>query len=287
MNNRNNLIFTLGLVLLGLVVQPSLAKVDTASSVWVSTAPTIDGNPDDWAGAPRGLDKSTQVEYAFRNDAENLYVLILFKDPKFLSSIKATGLTIYFNTQGNKDKERGVNFVQKTVGPDVLIATLEKQGQVLTEERKQELRSRKSYMLFDSSVVDGKGNVLGPGVGSGKSLPPVFRVAQKDKETAYEFRIPLGKREDHPAGIGTAPGQKLMVEFEWGGMTKEMREARASQVGEQGSQATQEGRSFDISSEYEGDENMNEPQSSLSSMLRGPKRHSFWLDLTLASTGSN
>jgi hypothetical protein len=286
MNARHCTMFALGSVLVGLALQPSLAKVDTFSSVWANAAPVIDGRPDDWQGVPRGLDKSTQVEYAFRNDSANLYLLFVFKDPKFLGTIRATGLSVYFNTRGDKDKDRGVNFVQKMVGPEVLIAMLEKQGQALSDERKQELRSRPSYLLYDSNVVDGKGNVLGPAVGTGKSLPPVFRVAQKGSETAYEVRLPLGKREDHPAGIGTSPGQRLMVEFEWSGLTKEMREAMASQIGERGSQATEAERPFDVSPTLT-EQPTNEPQASLSSMLRAPKRHAFWVDVTLALPGSN
>ncbi len=287
MNTRKNTILTLGLILFGLAAWPALASIDTTVSVWATAAPAIDGTPDDWAGVPRGLDKTTQVEYAFRNDAENLYVLCMFKDPKSLSTIKTTGLTIYFNTRGNTDKERGITFVQRTVGAEALIATLEKQGQTLTDERKQELRSRQTYMLYDSSVVDGKGNVLGPAVGSGQSLPPVFRVGRNGQEMAYELRIPLGKREDHPAAIGTAPGQKLMVEFEWGGLTKEMRQAMASRVGESGSRATEEAGAFDSDSINDGRDENSAPSSSLASMLRAPKRHSFWVGLTLASPGSN
>jgi hypothetical protein len=264
MNTRQTILMVLivmGTLIFGLTSLSAISKEETAMSGWAAAAPAIDGQADDWAGVPRGLDKSTRVEYAFRNDAENLYGLCVFKDPKFLSTIKATGLIVYFDTSGKREKERGIRFIQKTVGADELLATLEKQGQVLTEERKQESRAQSSYFLFDCSVVDGQGNILGPAVGTGASLPPVFRLGRSGQEMVYEFRVPLGKRQDHPAGIGTAPGQSLQVEFEWGGLTKEMRQAMASQVGERGSKAMESGEAPIVLSRIESGPNFLSPSS--------------------------
>lgn len=276
----------LALVLVCLGFRAGWAKDAPVPSAWAAAAPTIDGIPDDWAGVPRGLDKKTEVEYAFRNDADNLYVLVVFKDPKFLSTINVTGLTLYFNTKGGTDRERGINLRRRTVNGDGLIATLEKQGQVLTEERKQELRQKKEYILYDTDVVDGKGDVLGPAVGSGQSLPPVWRLGRNGQESAFEVRIPLSKREEHPGAIGTAPGQNLWVELEWGGLTKEMRAAKAAQVGERSTRATEGAADFDIQGggDYSGRSEGGEPQSSLASMLRGPKKHSFAVEIKLAES---
>jgi hypothetical protein len=286
MNNRDNrktLCLGLGILMLGLALQPALAGIEKVASVWAAEVPHVDGQAGDWTGIPLSRDKGTKVEYAFRNDAENLYILVEFKDPKFLSSIQNTGLTFYFSPAGEKERDRGIRFLEKTVSPDELIEFMEKSGQTLTEERKQELKTHKTYNLFDSSLVDGKGEVKGPAVGSGQSLPPVFRTGKNGSETVYEFRLPLAKPEDHPGSIGTAPGQTLRVEFEWGGMTKEMRAAMASQIGNRGAAASSSDSSFDrgyMSGESEGG---RAPSASLAQMLRGPKKHSFWVDLTLAS----
>ena len=284
---RKTLFVGVGLALIGLTCLPAFAKDAVATSAWAASAPSIDGVPEDWAGVPRSLDKSTQVEYAFRNDAENLYILLEFKDPKYQSSLRQTGLTIFFGPNGSKDKERGVVLMQMMLNPDQLIAILEKQGQTFTEERKKELHNQKEYLFYDTEVVDGKGNFLGPAVGTGKSLPPVFRVGRNGQEIAFEIRLPLAKREDHPGAIGAAPGQNLMVEFEWGGMTKAMRERRAAEVGDQGARASEGAADFEIQGDYSGRREGSAPQSSLAGMLRGPKKHSFWVNVSLASGSGN
>jgi hypothetical protein len=276
----------LGFVLVSLLAGTALAKDESAVSVWVADAPKVDGQADDWAGIARFVDGASKVEYAFRNDADNLYILFVFKDPKAMSSISVTGMTIYFSPEGKKDKSRGINFNRKVVNADQLIAFMEKQGQTLTEARKTELRAKNEYFLFDSSLVDGDGKVVAPAVGGGQSLPPVFRLGRSGQDVVYELRVPLSKREDHPAAIGTSAGEAIKVGFEWGGMTKEMRAAMAARIGDQGVQARSGGGSIDSNNLAEGREDNSEGGGSLASMLRGPKKHSFWVDLTLAAVES-
>jgi hypothetical protein len=279
-------VWTLGVVLCSLLAGTALAKDDTSVSIWASDTPKVDGLADDWMGISRSVDSGTKVEYAFRNDADNLYILFVFKDPKTMSTISLTGLTLYFSPEGKKDKNRGINFSRKVVNADQLIAFMEKQGQTLTEERKQELRAKNEYFLFDCSLVDSEGKVFAPAVGGGQSLPPVFRLARSGQDVVYEFRLPMSKREEHPAAIGTSPGQAIKVGFEWGGLTQEMRAAMAARIGDQGAQARQGSGSFDGSYVAEGREDNRDSGASLASMLHGPKKHSFWVDLTLAASES-
>jgi len=266
----------------GLLSGPALAKDEQVTGAWAASAPKVDGQAEDWAGLSRSVDKSSQVEYAVCNDGENLYVLLVFKNPRSLSSIELTGITLFFSPEGKRDKDRGVRFIRRDVDADQLIAALEKQGQPLTEERKQELRTRKQYRLYDSYIVDGDGKTIAQAVGSGRSLPPVFRVGREGGAVVYEFRLPLSGREDHPAAIGTAPGRALKVGFEWGGMTPELRAQMASQVGSQATQAVNDSDSFDENYMAGGGNEIRGSSGSLASMLRGPKKHAFWVDLTLS-----
>lgn len=277
---------TLGFVLFSLLAGIAMAKDESVVSTWAADAPKVDGQADNWAGIARSVDSASKVEYAFRNDADNLYILFVFKDPKTMSTISVTGMTLYFSPEGKKDKNRGINFNRKVVNADQLIAFMEKQGQTLTEERKQELRARNEYFLFDCSLVDGEGKVVTPAVGGGQSLPPVFRLGRSGQDVVYELRVPLPKGEDHPAAIGTSPGQALKVGFEWGGMTKEMRAAMAARMGDQGVQARSGGGSIDNNNIAEGREDTGDSGASLAPMLRGPKKHLIWVDLTLAAPES-
>ena len=74
------------------------SKSKKIASNWVVFPLTIDGSYDEWGDDALNFEKKVGVNYAFRNDAENLFILFIFKDPKYLSSISATGMTLWFNT---------------------------------------------------------------------------------------------------------------------------------------------------------------------------------------------
>ena len=255
---------------------------DEVSSVWTADPPKIDGQLDDWANIAWSREKSLGVEYAFRNNDQNLYLVLVFKNPKFLSTISQTGIVLYFSPEGKKDKSRGIRFIQRTVTAEELIAVMEKDGKTLTDERKQQLRAKANYILYDSSMVDDEDKVLGPAVGSGDSLPPVFRLGRSGSDTVYEFRVPLFKSGEHPGGIGISLGQSLKAGFYWGGMTKEMREAQIARLSSQGVKAGQ--GSKDVGGDTtEGYEEASPRSQSLEAMLHGPKRYGFWTDVVLAT----
>ena len=78
--------------------QPALFGAKVIQSAWAAMPLQIDGSNADWEGAEFTEYKATKVDYAFRNDAENLYALFIFKSPReFMSSIRDTGMTVWLN----------------------------------------------------------------------------------------------------------------------------------------------------------------------------------------------
>ncbi len=271
-------------VILALAVA-GLAKDVPVTSRWLAAPLRIDGQNQDWAGDALTTEKGVKVDYAFGNDGRNLYVLFIFNDPKFLSSIEATGITIYFSPEGKKQKDFGVRFKKKNVGPEEVIATYEKRGIALTEEKKQEIRATPKYNLFEADAVDKDGQVIAPAENQADVDPPAFRSARQGNLVVYEFRVPLVARDLHPAGVGAAPGQAIRVGFEWGGLTDEMKKAMASNMGGQSTRAGASDVSMDETIRG-GNENegmaMGSSSPSLARMRMGPKKHSFWVDVALA-----
>lgn len=274
--------FLIGLTVLFMAI-PSFPKDVPLQSQWQSTPLKLDGKTEEWSGDTMAAEKGVKVDYAFRNDGRNLYVLFIFNDPKFLSSIEATGITLYFSPEGKKQKDFGVRFSKKNVGPDQVIAAYEKQGIVLTEDKKKEIRANKSYIQFEADAVDKKGQVIEPQGPQADVDVPTFRMARQGQLVVYEFRIPLAGRDFHPAGIGATPGQTLKVGFEWGGMTDEMKKAMASNIGGQEARARASDTSLDDAIR-DGNEReaMGGGNSALTRMRMGPKKYSFWADVTLA-----
>jgi hypothetical protein len=251
----------------------SLPAENIVQSTWTASPPQIDGQSEEWQGDAMAFEKSVGVDYAFRNDGRNLYVLFIFKEPKFLSSIDMTGITLYANTLGKKDKDWGVRFVKKTVNGEQLIDYMEKMGQPLTEERKLELKNKPQFIIFAATAVNKKGEDIFPAGPIQEIDLPGFRIGRQQNLVLYEFRIPLASREVHPAGIGTEPGEDIKIGFEWGGMTKEMKETMRGQT--RGTGTGSDMAKETATGTYEG---------SLSTGPGGPKKYSFWVDVKLAQT---
>ncbi len=138
---------------LSLWVAGFLSAAEIVQGKWAATPPDIDGQIEEWQGQAMAVQKSVGVEYAVRNDGANLYLLFVFKNPKYLSSIEMTGLTLYADTSGKKGKDYGVKFVKKTVNGAQLIDYMEKQGQPLAEERKREIIDKPQFLFYKAAVL--------------------------------------------------------------------------------------------------------------------------------------
>ena len=255
----------------------SLSGAKIIQSDWAAAPLLIDGVSTDWEGASFTEYKPTKVDYAFRNDAENLYVLFVFKAPReFMSSIRDTGMTVWLNTEGKNRKNYGIRFRIVTVSADNYIDLLEKMlNEPLPEEKKQAIKAKQSYQVFNNEVIDKEGEpvsiVTGPAA-------PAFNYAGTQEAMMYEFKIPLKKGEDYPVGIGTEPGSTVRIGFEWGGTLPEDRQEKLRRQIASGAQGRADGATGTATSERRG--------GSMGSMdtisgLRSPK-YIFWNDVQLA-----
>ena len=243
----------------------------------------VDGNPAEWPPDSLTLEKDVNVSYAFQNDAANLYVLFQFNEAKYVSSIEATGLTLWVNNDGKEKKSHGLHFYRKTVPAAELIKILENEGQTLTDDKKKEFMSRPQYMIWASDVINKKGEAVPhPGVFGG-----TFRMAKTPKTVVYELILPLALLSDPGAEKKWDASQPLKIGFEWGGLTEEMRKAQAANLGDQGVRAS--GGATDLGSQISSGESADfrAPSSSLAGMrsiASRYKKYDFWLDLKVFET---
>ena len=261
-------------MVLALAILPEIsgraAEDKTTESVWTSQPPKIDGAALEWEGAALAEWENEGVQYAFCNDAQNLYVLFIIKDSKLRSTIEEVGITLYVDAEGNKKKDYGIHFQKKRITAEESIALLEKEGAV-SEDQKAQIRSKPFYNYYASEVVTKKTGLspVPPGV-----WPAMFKYASQQKSLVYEFTVPLNRIQDNAAGIGAQPGATVTIGFEWGGPTEEQRKAIAKARGERSNIANEKdlGRSTDITAGARG-------------IDRLPPKHSFWSTVRLAKGG--
>ena len=271
--------FTKEILLLFLILTISFlgfSKEKEFKSHWAALSVKIDGFNDDWAGVTLADEKKVKADYAFKNDAENLYVLFMFKDPKYLSSISATGMTLWFDSEGKKKKNYGINFIQKKISADELISRVEKEKGPLPEDKKKEIRDNPSYLIFDTKIINKKSKPRSQPTESSKIKAGVFKFMKQQDSLVFEFAIPLKNMMEQGSGEGIEPGKKVKVGFEWGGMTEEMKaEARRRSAGLE--------RTRDTSSDPVDNRAGSGAGSSVPmGLLSGPKKYSLWVDVQLA-----
>ncbi len=252
---------------------------DEIKSQWTTDAITVDGSCDDWNADLLNSFKKYEVDYAFKNNENYLYVVFIFKNPKHLSSIRETGLKFWINTEGKSKEKYGINFMKTKISADQMIEMLEQQKGKLTEAQKNKVKENESYIYFKSDVIDKKEKVINDEALDSSFSPPAFRsTARKDKTFVYELRIPLDVHKNLNNGQSLAPGDQIKIGFEWGGMTREMKKAFMANRASKGSKATATNvRSLDR------ERSERAPRTSHPSLARTPKEHSFWVDLTIGT----
>ena len=261
------------LAILGFSLAVSVPGVAAAGdevipSVWASAPPAVDGTSADWEGVKASLWDKGDVDYAFRNDADNLYVLFIFKNPKFRSTVEQLGMNLYLNTEGKKNKDYAILFLKRQMSAEEAIAYLNRQSP-LSEDQKTKMRAKPAYNVYYHQVSNK--NAKSQGIPAGVlPKPALFKYAPQEKALVYEFSVPLSRIHELAAGVSSEPGKTVMVGFEWGGPTEAQRKQAARAAGNAGIANEQVTRGGEIES---------------MTGLRGgqvPPKYSFWAEVKLA-----
>ena len=266
------------------------AKDEPVNSRWTASPASVDGMNTEWGDIPMNTFKKTKVEYAFMNGQDHLFILFVFKDPNFLSSINWTGLTVWISPQGKKNKDLGINFIKKQITADDYIAILENQvGQPMPEDKKEQIRQNKAYYLFDQRLINKKASDYDKDAEMPKYKGAAFRNNVLQKAVLYECAISLSRLAEVAPEIGAEPGKGLSLNFEWGGATKEYREALAAGLAQQQTSARADEATGGLADERSGGglgdmdpERASSSQARLRRQLQRVKQYDFWVDLNLA-----
>ena len=268
---------TISLFLILVIPVIGFSKEETVNSVWSDTTVSIDGSAEDWPAEYFHHEKKYMVYCAFKNDEQNLYILFKFTDPSYLSSIEKTGMTVWLNPDGKKKKNYGITFLKRRLESDVFLSLYEQQRGTVTEAEKQQILSKPFHQINHVNVINKKSkDPQQTGIEEPKAI---FRANRTKEETVYEFIIPLERSSDFAAGIGTEPGKRLKIGFEWGGMTAEMKAELMRRRSEQASDAA--------AGSIEGGRSRMNTSSSFMNSRSGPKEYTYWLDVLLANPGAS
>jgi len=253
-------------------------------SSWVATPVQIDGLNKEWNNDSLGYWKRADISYGFANNANDLYVLFIFKNPRFLSSIRHTGFTVWFNIQGKEAKAYGINFREKQITADQLIARMEKEQGPLQEAQKQKIKQQSpSYFVYTGDLVDKKGEIIvKASLDETKELPAFRSMPVKGVGIIHEFKIPLVVLEQVSADYALEPGQSLKIGFEWGGFTKEVQDALAKEQADRNVAARERAAAADSVGQERRDGSEYDRFSTMAQLRNRARKYEFWTAVKLA-----
>ena len=262
-----------------------LAAADKAplESVWTAAPIQIDGQLDEWPEAALQYNKDFEVRYAFKNDANFLYCVFVFDNPRYLSSLEQSGLTFWINPEKER-RTYGFRFYRKMVTSDQVIEQLEKNGSVLTDQKKAEIKVKPRYLLYSCDVLNKKGDIIPhrPGTANG-----TYRVARTQKRMVFEYAIPLTLLTDPDQKPAFDPAKPFHLGFEWGGMTEEMKKQSLTETGDANVQVDNSAAGMTASGSFSGERGEGQEAGGRSVSIedgirrRMPKKYDFWIDLKL------
>ena len=281
---KRNFIGILVTFMMVAVLSSSLLAADAYKSTWNMAQMAVDGTEFDWQDAAPFFEKKVAVDYAFKNDANFLYMLFKFKDAKqFMSTVDWTGMTVYLDPNGKKKKDYFINFQKKQITAEEFIVKMEAEKGPLSQDDKNQIMANEFYVDHDVQVTNKKAKSQTLEKVEGM-VPAIFRASKNQDGTyLWEFAIPLARPAEMAPGIGAVPGQQIKVGFFWGGATDEWKAAMASRMGSQGS-AARSRAAGGVSSESGGASTRLDSNIGLASMRRQmPKKYTIWVDVLLAN----
>jgi len=288
---RTRMIGSVSLIFVMLaLVTIGFSKDKPVECQWATGLPSIDGMNTEWANVSLTTYKKADVDYAFMNDAENLFILFIFRNPQFLSSINWTGLTVWISPQGEREKDLGIRLMKKQISADEYIAILEKQvGQEMPEDRKAQVRQNKAYWMFEQQLISKKAAGYSKDAEPPKYQGAQFRNNVLEKTVLYEIAISLPKLAEIAPGLAVEPGKGVSLNFEWGGASKEYKEALARNLAQGETSASASQGTSRLTGERSGGglgdvETDSVKMARMRRQLQRVKQYDFWVDLNLAQS---
>jgi hypothetical protein len=214
---------TVFLVVAGLAIFVAAKTDKPVESVWTAAPVPVDGLLAGWPGTVLQSYRHFDLRFGFMNDDKNLYGVVAFDNPRYLTSLEFSGITLWIHP--DKDKRTyGLRFYQKMATADETIERIESQGTPLTQEQKARLRTRRRYRLYACDAVDGKGDLV-----PRKPDAPAAtcRFGRVEKSVVVALTVPLGLLAGPDVQSAWDAGKPFKVGFEWGGLNKDMKKQMA------------------------------------------------------------
>jgi hypothetical protein len=167
-------------------------------SRWREAAIVVDARLDDWQGRLFDIE-DINVSFGVENDDRDLFLSLRAADPRVLAQIFRSGLVVWFDPEGGKDRVLGIHYPLARDWRDF-------EGPAAADEEERKRRREETRERLEDVEI------LGPGRDEKARFRigevPGLDLASRREGGLFvlEARIPLGKAEGSPYAIGARPG---------------------------------------------------------------------------------
>ncbi len=198
-------------------------KTQQVPSVWALEPIVVDGKMTEWTDKPITYFEDQGAALGFGNDSENLYIHFRFTNPSWARAIRMTGLTLWIDTSGKKNKDVGLRFHGGPAMEELPAVSRERRSDGLTRQQKEQLLQRDA-MSHNQLIFFDQSYYVEAGIPTDGSRGPAAGYDTSFGFYSFEFSVPLTGSGVQFYGLGAQPGQTISIGAEWGDMSSLRRE---------------------------------------------------------------
>jgi len=167
-------------------------SAQTSTAKWQPTPISIDGNEEDWGTLLRFFNSESNVKYEFRNDAQNLYIILKSADRATQMQLAMAGFNVKLKVKTSPPTRVALSFPAMKMGGMPPLANSQS-GKMEKLEEKTAINPE--LMPKDSVILDGFTHSKGKIVSNNEDKESIsFARSKPNQEQAtYEIRIPLSE----------------------------------------------------------------------------------------------
>jgi len=185
------------------------------NSKWRNREIIVDGIDTEWEGARLFLDKE-KVTIGLLNDENDLYVRISSRDRTMQSQILMRGLTIWFDSKGDRKKTFGIHFP---------IGMRSDRREMMSRENPDntDLSQKMIEIMQNELEICGTGeeDITRLLTADIKERGVNVKMGSSKGNLVCELKVPLAKSELQPYAIGADTTKIIGIGFETGKMDRE------------------------------------------------------------------
>lgn len=178
------------LLFLGLLGLSSISPAQSSISKWQAQPIVIDGDRADWVNIPRFFDSSSNVQYEFRNDDKNLYLIVRTTDRAAQMQMLRGGFALKLKVKTKIPTRCSITFpALKMEMPPQQFNKKGDESQMLLEKT----APKPGVIPKDSVVLDGFKFSNGAISSENKDENKICFARNKEtrEQLIYELRVPI------------------------------------------------------------------------------------------------